>query len=284
MSFLGSGCARISSGVRLAGAAHALTRGRMLFELNDMYRSSRLRPTPRPGEARMKSSADRCCRSPPRRRAIPRPCRRFAFLRMSMGDGSKSKSRRYDERAAPEIEPRVLPGRNLDQPRKRSAGKDVAMYEQSVAGTEGVQKGAGSPIAVHDLQKHGIEVGQHLPPAMRSYVEGHAGSMKRNVAPVVSDSAQMRPRCAWTMEREMDSPIPSVLVASPACAAPTSMRNTNSSECCGRSTSYSPAMVISLIRIEPTRTPPRRSTSLPIAAMLRYMSFRLPAMVISCTG
>ena len=88
------------------------------------------------------------------------------------------------------------------------------MNEQPVAGTEGVQEGAGSPIAVHDLQKHGIEVGQRLPPAMRSYVEGHAGSMKRNVAPVVSDSAQMRPRCACTMERDMDSPrpIPSALV------------------------------------------------------------------------
>ena len=47
---------------------------------------------------------------------------------------------------------------------------------------------------------------------------------------------------------------------------------------------YSPAIIISLTSIEPTRTPPRTSTSLPIAAMLLYMSLRLPAMVISCTG
>ena len=47
---------------------------------------------------------------------------------------------------------------------------------------------------------------------------------------------------------------------------------------------YSPAIIISLTSIEPTRTPPRTSTSLPIAAMFLYMSLRLPAMVISCTG
>ena len=45
-----------------------------------------------------------------------------------------------------------------------------------------------------------------------------------------------------------------------------------------------PAIVISSIRIEPVRMPPRRSTSLPTSTMRRYMSLRLPAIVTSCTG
>ena len=47
---------------------------------------------------------------------------------------------------------------------------------------------------------------------------------------------------------------------------------------------HSPAMVISCSRIEPTRVPPRASTSSPTAAMPLSMSRRLPAMVISATG
>ena len=62
------------------------------------------------------------------------------------------------QRTAPEIEARVLPGRDLDESRKGAAGKHVAMNEQPVARPEGVQEGARSPIAVHNLQKHGIEV------------------------------------------------------------------------------------------------------------------------------
>ena len=46
----------------------------------------------------------------------------------------------------------------------------------------------------------------------------------------------------------------------------------------------SPAMVISCSRIDPTRVPPRTSTSSPTAAMPSSMSRRLPAMVISATG
>ena len=46
----------------------------------------------------------------------------------------------------------------------------------------------------------------------------------------------------------------------------------------------SPAMVISSIRIEPVRMPPRTSMSEPTSTICWYMSFRLPAIVTSCTG
>ncbi len=45
-----------------------------------------------------------------------------------------------------------------------------------------------------------------------------------------------------------------------------------------------PATVMLPIRMEPVAFVPRTSTSLPMAAMSRNMSFRLPAMVISSTG
>src|SRR4051794_7814580 len=47
---------------------------------------------------------------------------------------------------------------------------------------------------------------------------------------------------------------------------------------------YSPATVMPSIRTEPHWREPRTTTSDPIAAMLRYISFRLPATVISWTG
>ncbi len=47
---------------------------------------------------------------------------------------------------------------------------------------------------------------------------------------------------------------------------------------------YSPATVICPTRIDPHCRAPRTSTSLPTATMLRNMSLRLPAMVISSTG
>jgi hypothetical protein len=47
---------------------------------------------------------------------------------------------------------------------------------------------------------------------------------------------------------------------------------------------YSPAMVIDSISIDPVRMLPRRSTSLPTAAMPASMFFILPAIVISSTG
>jgi membrane protein len=46
----------------------------------------------------------------------------------------------------------------------------------------------------------------------------------------------------------------------------------------------SPAIVISSIRTEPVRMPPRTSMSAPTSTMCRYMSFRFPAIVTSCTG
>ncbi len=51
-----------------------------------------------------------------------------------------------------------------------------------------------------------------------------------------------------------------------------------------RAAGYSPAIVISPMSTEPVRIAPRASTSLPSATMSWYMSCRLPAMVISCTG
>jgi len=45
-----------------------------------------------------------------------------------------------------------------------------------------------------------------------------------------------------------------------------------------------PAMVRLSMRIEPVRTLPRSSTSLPTAAIPRYMSRKFAAMVISSTG
>ena len=45
-----------------------------------------------------------------------------------------------------------------------------------------------------------------------------------------------------------------------------------------------PATVISASKIDPVRVLPRRSTSLPTAAMFKYMSFKLEATVISSTG
>jgi hypothetical protein len=47
---------------------------------------------------------------------------------------------------------------------------------------------------------------------------------------------------------------------------------------------HSPAMVISSMRIEPVRIPPRTSMSDPTSTILWYMSLRLPAIVTSCTG
>src|SRR5208282_905338 len=45
-----------------------------------------------------------------------------------------------------------------------------------------------------------------------------------------------------------------------------------------------PAMVIFEIISEPHCLEPRLTTSLPMAAMSRYIFFKLPAIVISCTG
>ncbi len=52
----------------------------------------------------------------------------------------------------------------------------------------------------------------------------------------------------------------------------------------GRAATHRPATVIPSTRIEPHCRDPCTRTSLPIAAMWRYMSFRFPAMVISSTG
>ena len=46
----------------------------------------------------------------------------------------------------------------------------------------------------------------------------------------------------------------------------------------------SPAIVISSMRIEPVRMPPRTSMSDPTSTIFWYMSFRCPAIVTSCTG
>ena len=47
---------------------------------------------------------------------------------------------------------------------------------------------------------------------------------------------------------------------------------------------HSPAMVISSMSIDPVRIPPRTSMSDPTSTIFWYMSFRLPAIVTSCTG
>jgi hypothetical protein len=64
----------------------------------------------------------------------------------------------------------------------------------------------------------------------------------------------------------------------PAPPVPTAHREGTVSGC------YSPATDIRSIRIDPVRTLPRRSTSLPTATIFLNMSFKLPAIVISSTG
>lgn len=49
-------------------------------------------------------------------------------------------------------------------------------------------------------------------------------------------------------------------------------------------TAHAPAIVIGASSIEPQRTLPRRSMSLPIICSVSNIVFRLPAMVISSTG
>ena len=52
----------------------------------------------------------------------------------------------------------------------------------------------------------------------------------------------------------------------------------------GQLQNQDPATIIFSIRIDPVWILPRRSTSLPTCTILRYMSARLPATVISSTG
>src|SRR5687768_3941413 len=150
-------------GRELAGAADAGAGLGVFFELHDM-RAAHLAARHRhqvKHERNRELIAVAGCRPDARIFRSPQP---VGMLEQIDGGWLETEVPEVGESLLPEVKPHLLPQRYLGASGNRAAGEDVALDQQPLARSKGVQEGSRGHVAVDDIELKGSEVIHQLSP------------------------------------------------------------------------------------------------------------------------